>query len=150
MNEAERAIEALRVTYENNCGRIRHGERPLGIHTCFVCNGEFRINEAKFCDVCQWWISPCNHCGCSLSLPARVALAKAFFSICGGVCQLNPKRKKRRSSNIIRGVTREDFIKFVEKIYPNLAVDYHAGRLGFEKLILEVEARSGLVWVFKA
>jgi len=140
-----KAVEALIHTYLDNCAKTLRGEEPSGIHICFGCGNPFRIDEAVYCPICNWWRAPCGHCGCSLELSARVALEKAFQSICGK-CVLNPK--KRKSSNVIRGVTRDDFVKWVEKIYPNLAADYHAGRLSFDKLLLDVQTRSDLVWVF--
>jgi len=59
-----------------------------------------------------------------------------------------PKRK-RRDSDIIRGLFREDFLKFCEKYYSDLVADYRAGRINFDQLKYKVEEDSELKWVLK-
>jgi G:T-mismatch repair DNA endonuclease (very short patch repair protein) len=61
----------------------------------------------------------------------------------------NLPRRKKRSSNVIRGVTREDFLTFCEHYYKDWLNDYRAGRISFEELQDKVERQTGLIWVFR-
>jgi hypothetical protein len=61
----------------------------------------------------------------------------------------NLPRRKKRSSNVIRGVTRHDFLNFCEVYYKHWLEDYKAGRISFEELQDKVERQTGLIWVFK-
>lgn len=136
----------LKKTFDENCG----SDKPTGIHYCFVCGKPFRINEASYCPTCNWWkAAPCGHCGCSLSLEDRIQLELGFKSICGGRCRLNPKKRKKRGSDIIRGVSREEFLKWAEKFYPEWVAEYRAGRMDFDELHREIHKKTGLTWVFK-
>jgi hypothetical protein len=81
-----------------------------------------------------------------------MAIEQVFRTFClaclpKAKCILNPKKRKKRSSNIIRGVTREDFLEFCRRYYPSLLADYEAGRISFELLKSKVEADVGLVWI---
>jgi len=132
----------LKKTFDMGC------DREKAIHYCFVCGTAFEISDAIYCEKCNWWKAPCGHCACQLNPEQRMSLEAAFFQVCGGTCKINPKKKKRRSSDIIRGVSREDFIKWTEKILPDLYSEYKAGRLSFEDLVRQASIRTGLVWVF--
>lgn len=61
-------------------------------------------------------------------------------------CVLNPK-KKRRKRVAVRGWTREDFLNYAKTYFPSLHADYEAGRIDFDKLKLEIQTRTGLIWV---
>jgi len=122
-------------------------------HYCFSCTRPFNPYGAESCQVCGWLKCPyCGRCACNLSLEARLAIEQVFATFClsclpRSQCLLNPRKK--RGGRVIRGVTRDDFIEFSEKFYPGLVEDYRAGRITFDKLLLEVERDTGLKWVFR-
>jgi hypothetical protein len=139
------AFKMLKKTFDENCG----SRSPTGIHYCFVCGEPFRISEAEYHEACNWWKSPCGHCGCSFALEDRVKLELAFKEICGGTCKLNPKKRKRHSSDIIRGVSRDEFLKWAEKFFPDWVAEYRAGRMDFDELHREIHKETGLTWIFR-
>ena len=127
----------LKKTFDDNCGT----DKPTGIHFCFQCGKPFRIDEAKYCPDCNWWIAPCGHCGCTLSIDERIDLELAFKRICGGVCRLNPKKRKKR--NLVR-ISSTDFFKWAEQYYPSLVSDYRAGKISLDDLLMRIYERIGL------
>lgn len=122
-------------------------------HFCFGCTRPFNPNDATPCPTCGWLKCPhCGECSCNLPLKARIAIEQVFATFClsclpRSQCLLNPRKK--RGGRVIRGVTRDAFIEFAEKFYLGLVEDYRAGRITFDKLLLEVERDTGLKWVFK-
>lgn len=134
----------LKKTFDENCG----SDKPTGVHFCFQCGQPFKISDASYCSHCGWWHSAvCGHCGCSLSLEDRVNLELAFKAVCGGTCKLNPK--KRKSSDIIRGASREQFLEWASKYYPDWFEEYRAGRMDFDELHREIHKLTGLTWIFR-
>lgn len=136
------AYRMLKKTYESPC------DKKGAFHYCFVCGKPFRITDATYCPKCNWWKSPCGHCACDLNLEERVNLELAFKDICGGTCRLNPKKRKKHGSNIIRGITKEEFLEWANKHYPALVEKYNKGEIDFDKLHFEISTRTGLVWIF--
>lgn len=134
-------FEMLKKTHDMGC------DKANAIHYCFVCGKPFGISDAVYCEACNWWKSPCGHCGCTLTPEERMNLETAYLQICGQ-CKINPKKKKRGSSNIIRGVSKEYFLEWTKKMYPDLYSRYTSGELSFEDLHREVSLKSGLVWIF--
>jgi len=129
-------------TYQEGC------DRKDVIHFCFQCGKPFKISDATYCEKCNWWRSPCGHCGCTLDPTSRLEVELAFQKVCGGKCKLNPKKRKRKKSNIIRNVPKDHFFKWVQKFYPDLYTEYSQGRLSFEDLVKQVEIRSGLIFIW--
>jgi len=133
--------------------RLKGSPEVLGLefHRCFSCLRRFDPYKAEPCLVCGWL--KCVECGCCLcALPkeAQVAVEAVFETFClscmpKAKCVLNPK-KKRRKKRLVTGWTREDFLSYVKTYFPSLARDYEAGRINFEKLKLQIETETGLVW----
>jgi hypothetical protein len=125
----------------------RLGERRTDV--CWFCGEAFTEDEGAYHELCDTWKCPhCLKCFCDLPPLAQQVLDREMFSL--GLWQpfANPKKRKKRSSNIIRGATKEDFLTFCEHYYKSWLDEYRAGRISFEELKLRVEADVGLVWVF--
>jgi hypothetical protein len=122
-------------------------DRDGAVHYCFVCGLPFRIADAAYCERCDWWRAPCGHCACDLGPAERADLELAFAEVCG-TCRLNPKKRKSRGGSVIRGVSRQEFLEWAERNFPDLTGRYRAGAIGFDELLAEVQRRTGLVWVF--
>jgi len=135
------SYKMVKKTYAEGC------DRENAIHYCFQCGKPFKISEAEYCEKCNWWKAPCGHCGCTLDPISRIEVELAFQKICGGKCKLNPK-KRRKSTNIIKNLPKESFLKWVEEFYPDLYTDYMRGRLAWQDLVRQAEIRSGLVFIW--
>ena len=138
-----KGYEAILETFKRNCAKIEAGEEPEGIHICFICGRPFSVDEAVFCERCNWWIAPCGHCACSADPWLRAEIEYAFRYVCGARCRLNPKKRKKRSWCDIPGWTPEKFLEFARKFFPELYARYQAGQLSYDELkgIIEGELR---------
>lgn len=113
------------------------------------CKAVWKTEEGTYCPICDTWKCPaCHRCFCDLPAFTQYVLDAELASIGLWRPFSNPPKRKKRGGRVIRGVTRDDFIEFAEKFYPSLVADYEAGRITFDKLLLEVERDSTLKWVF--
>jgi len=124
----------------------------VDLHLCWFadCQAVWRLEEAAYHDECDTWACPaCGRCFCHLPTFTQHVLDAEMVSLGLWNPFHNPPKRKRRSSDIIRGVSREDFLKFCEKYYSDLVADYRNGRINFDQLKYKVEEDSELKWVLK-
>jgi hypothetical protein len=114
------------------------------------CESVWRTEEGTYCPICDTYKCPkCGRCYCDLPPFTKYVLDAEMASIGLWRPYENAPKRKKRSSNVIRGVTREDFLVFCEHYYKHWLDDYRAGRISFEELQDKVERQTGLIWVFR-